>query len=87
MKEGRPRLCTVHPRGLGLEYGTERSRLRDRTRLVGDECLDGFIGHVYETGLVGNPLKRVPGAPMGPQKKDKKCFKNRWKGGFLKNYI
>ena len=37
----------------GHVYGTERSRLRDGTELVGAEGLDGRIGPVYGTGLRG----------------------------------
>ena len=40
----------------GHEYGTGRTRIWDGTRLVGDEGLDGRIGHVNGTGLKGNPL-------------------------------
>ena len=39
--------------GAGHVYGTERSRLRDGTGLVRDESLDGSVGHVNGTGLVG----------------------------------
>ena len=52
MGRGRSRLLD---RG-GHDYGTERSRLRDGTRLVGDEGLDGSVGPVCGTELRGGGL-------------------------------
>ncbi len=46
--------------GAGHVYGTERTRKRDGTRLVGDEGLDGSVGPVCGTGLRGRFLKVLP---------------------------
>ena len=42
--------------GTGHVNGTSRSRIWDRTRLVGDEGLDMAGGHVNGTGLWGGGL-------------------------------
>jgi len=70
----------VYGTGAGHEYGTERSRLWDRTRLVVDEGLDGSVGHVNGMGLKGWGFLKGSGPAPTP------CLKAIGKG-FCKNAV